>query len=55
MVHDIFHDMSKIKEVRFCWDIHVYNETHGKVLKIVEILDSDVHEATNQVIEGSSM
>ena len=50
MFHDILHDMSKIKEVRFCWDICVSTETHSKVLKIVESLDSDLHEATNQVI-----
>ena len=55
MVHEIFHAMYKIKEIGFCWGIHAATEAHGKVLNIVASLDSDVHEATNPVIEGSYM
>ena len=55
MVHAIFHAMYKIKEIGFYWGIHVATEAHGKVLIIVASLDSDVHAATNPVIEGSSM
>ena len=55
MVHAIFHAMPDSKEVRLCWVIHVATETHGKLLKIVASLNSDVHEAANPVIEVSSM
>ena len=55
MVHEIFHDMSDIKESGFYSVIHVATETHDKVLNIVASLNSDLHEATNPVIEGSSM
>ena len=51
MVHEIFHTISKRKEIWFCWGIHVATEAHGKVLNIIAILDSDVHEATNLVTE----
>ena len=47
--------MRDIKEGRFCWGIHLFTETRGKSLKIVASLNSDVHEATNPVIEGSYM
>ena len=50
MVNEIFHAMSKRKEIGFCLGIHISTETHGKALKIVESLNSDVHEATNPVI-----
>ena len=55
MVHGIFHEMYKSKESGFCWGIDVSTETHGKVFKIVVSLNSDVHGATNPVIEVSSM
>ena len=55
MVHEIFHDMSVIMDSGFCSVIHVATETHDKVLNIVASLNSDLHEATNPVIEGSSM
>ena len=55
MVHEIFHVMSESKESGFCWGSHVATDTNGKVLKIIAILNSDVLEATNRVIEGSSM
>ena len=55
MVNKIFHAMSKFKERRLCWGICVSTDTHGKVLKIVASLNSDVHEFTNPVIEGYSM
>ena len=55
MVHEIFHVMYESKESGFCWGIHVATDTNGKVLKIIAILNSDVLEATNRVIEGSSM
>ena len=55
MVHDIFHAMFEIKESRFCWLIHVATDMYGDILKIIDILNSDMHEATNPVIEGSSM
>ena len=51
MVHEIFHAMSNSKEIWFCWGIYVATDVHGKVLNIVASLDSDVHEATNPVIE----
>ena len=55
MVYEIFHAMSKKKEGKFCWIIHVATETHGKALNIIARLSSDVHEVTNLVIEGSFM
>ena len=55
MVHEIYHAMFEIKEGRFSWRIHVATEAHGEILKIIAILDSDVHASTNAVIEGSSM
>ena len=55
MVHEIFHVMSESKESGFCWGIHVATEAHCKVLNTIVSLDSDVHEATNPVIEGSYM
>ena len=55
LVHKIFHAMFDIKKGRLCWSIHVDNETDDKVLNIIWILKSDVHDATNPVIEGSPM
>ena len=55
MVYDIFHAMPESRESRFCWGIHVSTEAHGKILKIIAILNSDVHKGTNPVIEGSSV
>ena len=51
----VTHAMYEIKEGRFCWEIHVSTDMYGNILKIVASLNSDVHEATNPVIEGSSM
>ena len=47
MVYDILHDMSERKESGLCWLIHVDTDKHGNELKIVLILNSDVHEYTN--------
>ena len=55
VVHAIFHAMSEGKEGRVFWIIHISTETNGKVLHIISCLDSDVNEATNQVIEGNPM
>ena len=55
MLHGIFRAISERKQVRFCWRMHVSTEIHGKVLNIIESFNSDVHEATNPVIEESSM
>ena len=55
MVHEILHAIFESKEIRFCWCIYVATETHGEILKIVASLESDVHEYTNPVIEGSSI
>ena len=55
MVHDVPHAMSERKECNIYGRIHEYTETHGKVLKIISSLNSDVHEATNPVIEVSYM
>ena len=55
VVHDIFHDISEIKGRVFCWGIHVSNDTHVNILKIVVSLNSDVHDATKPVIKGSSI
>ena len=55
LVHEIFHAMSEGKECRFCWGIHITTQAHDEVLNIISCLDSDVHEATNPVIEGTPM
>ena len=55
MVHDILHSVLKTKEERFCQGVNVVTEIHGKVLKIVVSLNSDVHDSTYLVIEVSSM
>ena len=55
IVHEIFHAISEIKDRRFCWGINISTDTHGKILKIIASLNSDLHEATNPVIEGHSM
>ena len=53
MMHDVLHAMSDSKERGLCWGINVSTEMHGKILKIIESLNSDVHESNNPVIEGS--
>ena len=55
VVHDIFHAMSESKEGRLSWSIHIATEMHGKVLKIMVCLESDVNEATKSVIDRNSM
>ena len=55
MVDNIFHAMFYTKEIRFFWGVPVATEAHDEILKVVASLDSDVHESTNPVIEGSSM
>ena len=55
VVHDIFHAMSKGKNHRLFWGIHITIKSHGKVLKIIACLNSGVHEATNAVIEVTTM
>ena len=55
MVHDIFHSVFEINESGFCSVIHVSTEIHGKVLNIVAGLNSGVYEATNPLIEVSSV
>ena len=47
--------MSKGKGSRFYWCIHIETETHGKVLKIIICLDSEVNKSTNPVIEGNTV
>ena len=51
MVHEIFHAIFESKERRLFWCIRVSNEAHWEILKIIESLDSDVHESTNLVID----
>ena len=55
LMHGIFHAISLVKEDRFCWIIHIYTETHGKVLKIIAYLDSYVNDFINPVIQGTPM
>ena len=55
VVHEIFHAMSEGKECRFCWGVHITTQDHDEVLNIISCLDSDVHEVTNPVIEGTPM
>ena len=55
VVHDIFHAMSESKEGRLSWSIHIATEMHGKVLKIMVCLESDVNEAAKSVIDRKSM
>ena len=54
-VQEIFHAMSESKEGRTCRRIHAASETNGKVLNIISIFNSDVHEDTNPVIDGKTM
>ena len=53
MVRKMVHAMSESKQGRLFLSIHVATETHGKVLKIIESLNSDAHDTTNQVIKLS--
>ena len=55
VVRGILHAVSYINELRIYWIIRVSTETHGKVLKIIASLNSDVHEDTNPVIDISPM
>ena len=55
MVHEIFHAMFESNESMLCWVIHIATETRGKILNIKTSLNSDVHDATNPLIEGSSI
>ena len=50
MVREVFHVMFEVNKIRFCWFIHIYNEVHCEILKIISSFDSDVHEPTNPVI-----
>ena len=54
IAHETYHTMYESKDGEFCWGIYVATETHDKVLKIVESLNSDVHETTDPAIEESS-
>ena len=55
MVHEIFYAMFDIKESGFCWGINVTTDQHGDIMKIILSLDSNVHDSTNPVFEGSSL
>ena len=55
MADEIFHAISEGNKCRLCWSIHINTQSHCKVLKIIACLDSDVHKATNPVIEGTPM
>ena len=47
--------MSENKERNVFGGVHLSTDMHGNLLKILDSLNSDVHEATNPVIEGSSI
>ena len=49
IVHEVLHAMFDINKRRFCWCIHIATEAHYDILRIIVILDSDVHESTNPV------
>ena len=55
VMHEILHAMSEGEKIRFYWGIHTATYMNGKVLKIIACLDSDVHDATNPVNEGTLM
>ena len=55
VVNKIFHAMSESKLVGIFWSIYVSTDTHDKLLNIIYSLNSDVHEATNPVVEGAPM
>ena len=42
MVHEIFHDMARGEEFWFDCTIHVSNQSHGSILKIVARLNSNI-------------
>ena len=50
MVHRIPHVIFYIKKARFYWWIYIDIEAHCDKLKIIESLESDVHESINPVI-----
>ena len=54
LMREIFRAMPEVNKSRLCWGIHITTETYGNVLNSIECLDSDLHEATNPVIEGTS-
>ena len=51
----IFCPMSEGNKYRLFWGIRINNQLNGKLLNIIACLNSDVHEATNPVIEGTPM
>ena len=53
VVHEMFYDMSEVKECRLFWGINITTQVNGEVLNIIVCLDSDAHDSTNQVIEGT--
>ena len=55
MVNEIYHAIFERNKRRLCWCIHIATESHFDILKIIASLDSDVHESTKPIIEGSSM
>ena len=55
VVHEIFHAVSEGNKGRLCWFIHTTTKLHGELLDIIAYLDSDKNEATNPVIEVTSM
>ena len=44
MVHAILNTISKGKECWVCGRIHVSTYLHGKILKFVPFLNSNIHE-----------
>ena len=47
--------MSEGNKFRFCWRIHIAIQYHGKVLKRISFLNSDVHDTNNPLIKGYPM
>ena len=43
IVHEILYAMFDRKKIRFYWYILVATKAHGKILKIIASLDSDVY------------
>ena len=50
MVHEIFHAMFYSNKGSFYWCIHISDDMHCEILKMVASLDSGVHDSTNPVI-----
>ena len=55
VVHEILLKMSEGKKFRLCWGVHITTQSHGELLDTIACLNSDVHEATNPVIEETPM